>query len=78
MTNQKEVKAARELAIVAFDRLLKDARREFCFYQSCSSCIYRIDPDSLDYDNNPNVGNCYAKRFNEEAIAMLMKKEGIL
>lgn len=75
MTNQKEVNTARELAIVAFNQLLKDARREFCFYQNCSSCTYCIDPDSLDYDNNPNGINCYARRFNEEAIAMLMKKE---
>lgn len=79
MTKTKEVltRAARGLAIVAFDKLLKDARREFCFYQNCSSCIYHIDPDSLDYDNNPNGVNCYAKRFNEEAMAMLMKKEGV-
>ena len=75
----KEAKVTRGLAIIAFDKLLKNARRDFCInHPSCNTCIYKISSNSLDYTDNPNETNCYARRFHEEAIAMLMKKEGVL
>ena len=90
MTNPKEVleyiqhkrelktKPKRELAILAFDKLIKDARREFCCRtEHCYNCIYRIDSESADYIDAADGKNCYARRFHEEATALLMKKEGI-
>ena len=74
---QKEAKLRRKLAILAFDRLVKDARKEFCCHEKCLTCIYRIEPDSSDYVDLADGKNCYARRFHEDAIAMLMKKEGI-
>lgn len=75
---EKEARVTRGLAIIAFDKLLKDARKDFCInHPSCNTCIYKINSNSLDYTYNPNETNCYARRFHEEAIAMLMKKEGV-
>ena len=75
---EKKTKAYRELALLAFNNLIEVARKDFCRHiDHCDSCIYRIHPDSADYINTADGKNCYARRFHEESITMLAKKEGI-
>ena len=75
---EKKTKARRELAIMAFNKLIESARINNCIKEPhCDTCIYRIDPDLTDYIDAPDGKNCYARRFHEEAIAMLARKEGI-
>ena len=80
MTNvSKSSDLKRKLAILAFDKLIRNARQAFCFHiDHCSDCIYRIDPDSADYVDTADGKNCYARRFHEKVTEMLIKKEGII
>ena len=74
---EQEAKAHREIAILLFDSLIKTARQEFCARKHCDNCLYQIKPDSIDYVDAADGKNCYARRFHEESIAILVKKEGM-
>lgn len=94
MTNSKEAlayidnerkkltKAKREIAVLAFDHLLKKARENYCIDNhwkgiQCSQCTFSIAPDSADYNEDPSSHHCYARLFHETMIIDLTKKEKI-